>query len=127
MPLTFQCMVGSQTLIECAAIEYMARDRHQAHSRRLDADRHRGWDVFLILKRYFVTVLLMTDEWFNAPFGGYAEETISYRLAVNASKGGIVGRIACKMIQSVAPDDCTRTRWLQSELVRPISHKRKAR
>jgi len=28
----------------------------------------------------------MTDEWFNALFGGYAEKTISYRLAVNASK-----------------------------------------
>lgn len=58
------------------------------------------------MKRWFLTVALMADELINAACGGYADETISYRLALNASKGGIAGCVFCRLIQVVVPGHC---------------------
>jgi hypothetical protein len=58
------------------------------------------------MKAYLQTVLLMLDELVNAICGGYADETISYRLALNAKNGGRVGCLFCKLIQVIVPGHC---------------------
>jgi hypothetical protein len=62
------------------------------------------------MKKYLLTVLLMFDELINALFGGYADETISFRLALSNSKGGIPGCIFCTLIQIVWPNHCDLTK-----------------
>lgn len=57
-------------------------------------------------KRYWMTVLLMLDEMLNAVMGGYANETISHRMAVDAQEGKLVGCIFCRMIEWLDPGHC---------------------
>ena len=71
------------------------------------------------MKRYVQTVLLMLDEFVNALFGGYAEETLSHRFALNASKGGLPGCLFCKVIGLIWPNHCNLAKAKTLTLVRP--------
>lgn len=61
------------------------------------------------MKRYVMTVLIMLDQFGNALLGGYAEETISRRMAYAASDGRWYGCLFCRLIQIIAPRHCDLT------------------
>lgn len=58
------------------------------------------------MTRYFMTLGLMLDELINAILGGYANETISHRMAVDAQEGRLVGCIFCKILEWLDPGHC---------------------
>lgn len=58
------------------------------------------------MKRYIITVGLMLDELLSALLGGYANETISHRMAVDAQEGRWVGCVFCKIIDWLDPGHC---------------------
>jgi hypothetical protein len=58
------------------------------------------------MKNYILTVLLAIDQLANAFIGGYADETISYRMSIDAQEGRFVGCWFCKMIEYFLPDHC---------------------
>lgn len=62
------------------------------------------------MTRYFLTVLLALDELINAITGGYADETISERLAIDNSEGKLVGCVFCRIMQLLIPDHCSLTK-----------------
>lgn len=53
-----------------------------------------------------MTVILMLDEFVNAILGGYANETISHRMAVDAMEGKPLGCIFCKVFEWFDPGHC---------------------
>ncbi len=58
------------------------------------------------MKRWVLTVLLQIDELISALFGGYANESISYRFALNAAGGGKWGCLFCRLMERVWPKHC---------------------
>lgn len=59
------------------------------------------------MKRYLMTVVLMFDEFINAVLGGYANETISHRMAVDWQEGKLVGCIFCRIFEWIDPGHCS--------------------
>lgn len=62
------------------------------------------------LFRYVQTVLLAIDQLVNALTGGYADETISYRLAVYNAEGKWFGCWFCRVAQWLVFDHCSLTK-----------------
>ena len=65
-----------------------------------------SWCLVNPVGRYILTVLLGLDQLVNAIFGGYADETISYRLAMDSSQGKWYGCWFCYLIQKIIPNHC---------------------
>jgi hypothetical protein len=60
-----------------------------------------------VIGRYILTVLLALDQLVNALIGGYADETLSYRIAIAAQEGKQYGCVLCKLIELVIPGHCS--------------------
>lgn len=58
------------------------------------------------MKRYLMTVTLMLDEFLNSIIGGYANETFSHRMAVDAQEGKPFGCIFCQIFEWLDPGHC---------------------
>ena len=56
--------------------------------------------------RWALTVLIELDEFVNALTGGYANETISRRMAFSAARGKFAGCLFCKLIEKIWPRHC---------------------
>lgn len=54
-------------------------------------------------------VLKSIDQFFNALFGGYSDETISLRAARARNEGQKWGCVLCKIIDKVVSNHCTAT------------------
>jgi len=56
--------------------------------------------------KYLKRIALGFDMMVNAILGGYAGETISFRMAVNAAMGKPLGCLFCRVIEWFVPEHC---------------------
>lgn len=61
------------------------------------------------LKWYVLSILIALDQLINALFGGYPDETVSYRSGKARSDGKRWGCILCKLLDAVDPNHCEKT------------------
>jgi hypothetical protein len=59
--------------------------------------------------RYVLSVLIALDQLVNALFGGYADETVSFRAATARKRGERWGCVLCKLLDWIDPNHCSKT------------------
>jgi hypothetical protein len=60
-------------------------------------------------KWYVLSLLIALDQFVNALFGGYPDETVSFRSAKARNDGKEWGCILCKLLDAIDPQHCDKT------------------